>query len=117
MTITDSETGLSYDFGDRSPVITVDSRTSGKTFQSTPDRWNELWLFETDDGFAIVDVGKSAVRGEHDIFSVHFADSLPGIIASMMRKDSNGTVFLTKTRRAMVSRITEKYGRQTVVVS
>lgn len=116
MTITDSGTGLSYDFGDRGPVITVDSRESGKTVNSSPERWNELWLFETADGYALVDVGRSLIDGERDIFSVHIADSLPGVIASMVRRDSNGVLFLTRTRKAMVARINERYGTQTVVM-
>ena len=116
LTITDSGTGLSYDFGDRGPVITVDSRESGKTVNSSPERWNELWLFETADGYALVDVGRSVIDGERDIFSVHIADSLPGVIASMVRRDSNGVLFLTRTRKAMVARINERYGTQTVVM-
>lgn len=112
--ITDSMTGTVYDFGDSEPVIRVDSRDVGRYAHSSQGRWNELWLFEVEDGYALVDVGKSDIDGESDLYTVTVADSLPGIISSMTRRNGNGVLYLTKTRQEMVSRINRRYGNQVV---
>lgn len=112
--ITDSTTGTVYDFGDSEPVIKVDSRDAGRYAHSSQGRWNELWLFEVEDGYALVDVGKSDIDGESDLYTVTVADSLPGIISSMTRRNNNGVLYLTKTRQEMVSRINRRYGNQVV---
>ena len=83
--ITDSTTGTVYDFGDSEPVIRVDSRDAGRYAHSSQGRWNELWLFEVEDGYALVDVGKSDIDGESDLY-----------------------------RQEMVSRINRRYGNQVV---
>lgn len=109
MIVKDTNTGISYDLGDLEPVVTVDSRDHNLAGRSSA-RWNEISLYENESGFIVVNIGRTTVDGEHDIYTVNIADDVPGVITSLRRRDKNGLLYFTKTAQQLISRIEDIYG-------